>query len=121
MPFAAKAPCRFAPDRSRTSRSCRSLGCVRITVGRGWPVSGITLSTDELVALTGYQQATRQLAVLHTRGFLRAFISRRGDLVLERAHYESVSRGEVHAVVDGKVLAQPVRKQANLEFLKGKA
>lgn len=84
-------------------------------------MSGIVLSRDELAALTGYQQATRQLHVLHTRGFFRAFICRSGDLVLERAHYEAVSRGEVHSVASGKALAKPARKAANLDFLKEKA
>jgi hypothetical protein len=68
----------------------------------------ITLSQPEIVALTKYQQATKQLRVLHARGFVRAYISRDGDVVLERAHYEAVSRGE---------LQQP-RKSANLTFLR---
>lgn len=54
----------------------------------------ITLTDDELQAITGYEQATKQLRVLHDRGFTRAFIDRNGDLVLERAHYEAVVRGE---------------------------
>lgn len=55
----------------------------------------ITLTPDELEAITGYRLATKQLNVLHNRGFLRAYINRKGELVLERAHYEAVSRGEV--------------------------
>ena len=81
-------------------------------------VAGITLSPDELEAVTGYQQATKQLRVLHTRGFLRAFISRKGGVVLERAHYDAVARGEVLTVSKGAVLAKPP-KVANLGFLKG--
>ncbi len=68
----------------------------------------ITLSEPEIVSLTGYDRATKQLAVLHSRGFLRAFIDRNGSVVLERAHYEAVSRGELH---------QPGKK-ANLSFLR---
>jgi hypothetical protein len=67
----------------------------------------ITLTDAEIEALTGYKNATKQLNVLHNRGFLRAYIGRKG-VVLERAHYEAVSRGELH---------QP-RKGANLSFLK---
>jgi len=54
----------------------------------------ITLQPDELEHLTGFKQATQQLNVLQRRGFNRAFIGRRG-LVLERAHYEAVCRGQI--------------------------
>lgn len=83
-------------------------------------VAGITLSPEELEAVTGYQQATKQLRVLHTRGFLRAFISRKGGVVLERAHYDAVARGEVLTVAKGAVLAKPA-KVANLAFLRERA
>ena len=55
----------------------------------------ITLTDAELEAITGYKVATKQLNVLHRRGFLRAFIDRTGSVVLERTHYEAVSRGEL--------------------------
>lgn len=71
--------------------------------------SAIVLSADELHALTGYEQPTKQLRVLHARGFTRAFIGRRG-VVLERSHYEAVTRGEQPS-------AQPA-KRANLSFLR---
>lgn len=70
--------------------------------------SSITLSEAELVALTDYERATKQLQVLHRRGFTRAYINRSGSVVLERSHYEAVTRGEV---------AQP-GKSANLSFLR---
>lgn len=54
----------------------------------------VILSRDELKALTGYEQPSRQLAELHRRGFVRAYMGRHG-LVLERAHYEAVCRGDV--------------------------
>ncbi len=57
--------------------------------------TGITLTEPELVELTRYSRADRQLAVLHLRGFARAFIGRDGKVVLERAHFEAVCRGEV--------------------------
>lgn len=68
----------------------------------------IILSPAEIEALTGYRNTTKQLNVLHRRGFLRAYINRLGDLVLERAHYEAVSRGELHQPGSAKV--------ANLDF-----
>lgn len=69
----------------------------------------IVLSEAEIVALTGYERATKQLQVLHARGFVRAFIDRNGSVKLERAHYEAVTRGE-HVQLSGK--------KANLSFLK---
>lgn len=70
---------------------------------------GITLSIDEVEQLTGYRVATKQLQVLHRRGFHRAFINRTGAVVLERTHYEAITRGEAQNVS---------RKSANLSFLK---
>ena len=69
-------------------------------------MTAVTLQPDELEQLTGYEQATKQLDVLHKRGFTRAFIGRRG-LVLERAHYEAVCRGQ---------LDKPEARSANLSF-----
>lgn len=66
----------------------------------------VILQSEELLQLTGYEQATKQLEVLHKRGFTRAFIGRRG-LVLERAHFEAVCRGEIDRAVE---------KVANLSF-----
>ena len=54
----------------------------------------IIMTTEELEAITGYSQSCKQLSVLHWRGFFRAYIARRGGVVLERVHYETVSRGE---------------------------
>lgn len=68
----------------------------------------IVMSVEELRALTGYKAATKQLNVLHRRGFLRAYIDRNGHVVLERTHYEAVTRGELQAP----------KKTANLSFLK---
>lgn len=56
-------------------------------------MTSVTLSREELKALTGYEQPSKQLAELHRRGFARAYIGRQG-LVLERAHFEAVCRGE---------------------------
>ncbi len=54
----------------------------------------IVLTQVELIAITGYRQAARQLAELHNRGFHRATLGRDG-VVLERAHYEAVCGGAV--------------------------
>lgn len=70
----------------------------------------IVLSASELEQLTGYAVPTKQLQVLHRRGFHRAFISRKGGVVLERTHYEAVTRAEVQNTVSVK--------KANLSFLK---
>jgi hypothetical protein len=73
-------------------------------------MNAVTLQPDELEHLTGYEQATKQLDVLHKRGFTRAFIGRRG-LVLERVHYEAVCRGQID---------RPVAKEVNLSFFGAK-
>lgn len=72
-------------------------------------MTDITLSPEEIEDLTGYQAATKQLQVLHRRGFTRAYINRKGVVVVERTHYEAVTRGEVQNA--GK-------KSANLSFLR---
>jgi hypothetical protein len=68
----------------------------------------ITLTPEELAAITGYEQPCKQLQTLKARGFYRAYIARKGGVVLERTHYESVTRGQ-----DDK----PV-KSANINFMR---
>lgn len=68
----------------------------------------ITLTSQELAEVTGYEQSTKQLNVLHKRGFHRAFINRLGFVTLERTHYEAVCKGEL--------MQKP--KAANMAFLK---
>lgn len=54
----------------------------------------ITLSAEELIALTGYKRPGDQLAELLRQGFLRARRSRvTGEVILERAHFEAVCAG----------------------------
>lgn len=69
----------------------------------------VTLQPEELQALTGYEQPCKQLNILHKRGFNRAFIGRKG-VVLERAHYEAVCRGQID---------RPVPKPAWILALRG--
>lgn len=54
----------------------------------------ITLTLDELIALTGYRRGAEQLAELRHQGFWRARRSISGAVVLERAHYDAVCRGQ---------------------------
>lgn len=68
----------------------------------------ITLTPTELAEVTGYEQATKQLNVLHSRGFSRAFINRLGTVTLERPHFEAVCAGAT----------QPQTKAANVAFLR---
>lgn len=57
-------------------------------------LADLVLSAAELVALTGYRTAPRQLAELKRQGFYRARQSpTTGRVILERAHFESVSSG----------------------------
>lgn len=54
----------------------------------------IILTEDELVTLTGYKVATKQLTELHRAGFTRARIGSTGRVVLEREHYRAVCSGQ---------------------------
>lgn len=57
----------------------------------------ICLSPIELVQITGgYTRQADQLRVLHERGFFRAAILK-GQLVLERSHYDAVTRAQIGA------------------------
>ncbi len=55
--------------------------------------NAVVLSTEEIQLITGYTSATKQLQVLHERGYVRAFRSREGQIILERKHFESVCEG----------------------------
>ncbi|MEY2687537.1 MAG: hypothetical protein RL375_1735 [Pseudomonadota bacterium] len=55
----------------------------------------LVLSPAELQAITGYTQPARQLLELHTLGYFRARRAKiTGRVILERAHYDAVCRGE---------------------------
>ena len=70
-------------------------------------MSDIILSPEEIEAITQYKLTTMQLDVLRRRGFYRAYIGRKG-VILERAHYDAVTRGQDEAP------ATPPRKVARL-------
>lgn len=55
--------------------------------------SAVVLTPDEIQLITGYTSPSKQLDVLHKRGYLRAFRSREGQIILERKHFESVCEG----------------------------
>lgn len=52
------------------------------------------LSYDEIAKITGYTQPCKQLEDLRDQGFVRARRNRYGRIILERAHYDAVCRGE---------------------------
>lgn len=61
--------------------------------GRGR--ESLVLEPAELVELTGYKMAARQLVELHRAGFHRARIGMAGRVILERSHYQAVCSGQV--------------------------
>lgn len=57
--------------------------------------AAITLTAEELEALTGYRRPADQLAELLRQGYWRARRSVvTGSVILERAHYEAVAAGQ---------------------------
>lgn len=78
-------------------------------------MTDLILSDTEVEILTGYRTATKQLQVLKNRGFHRAYINRAGVVVVERAHYEAVVRGDQQ-----EQNGRPA-KIANLSFMTRKA
>jgi hypothetical protein len=58
----------------------------------------VTLSPDELRALTGYKRPAEQLRELLRLGFYRARRARvTGEVILERAHVDAVAAGAIDA------------------------
>jgi len=57
-------------------------------------MSAIILTPDELIELTGYRQPAAQLQALHKQGYWRARRLITGAVVLTRAHFEAIERGE---------------------------
>lgn len=67
----------------------------------------LTLGPDELREITGgYERQADQLRVLRERGFYRAEI-RKGHLLLERSHYDSVTRAQL---ADTQTARRPMLK-----------
>lgn len=53
----------------------------------------ITLTAQEIEALTAYKRPADQLRALHAQGYWRAHRASTGRVILERAHYLAVSEG----------------------------
>lgn len=69
-------------------------------------MSDLLLSPAEIQALTHYKAPTLQLNELRQQGFWRARIGRHG-VILERSHYEAVSRGDTQAPTTTKAIKLP--------------
>ena len=86
----------------------------------------LNLSEQELIeASGGYVRPAEQLRELHARGFSRAYIPKVGrkHVVLERAHYDAVTRGQFGpaSANDAAKLAPPAPDRAALrQFFKQK-
>lgn len=55
------------------------------------------LTREQIERMTGYVMPSKQLEVLHQRGFVRAYRNRKGEVILEQSHYDAVCRGEFGA------------------------
>lgn len=71
----------------------------------------LTLGDLELVELTGYLRPSDQVRFLHQRGFYRAALHR-GRVLLERAHYDAVTRGPAAQAPRPKVKPPRVKAPA---------
>lgn len=69
----------------------------------------LTLTPDELRQITGYTMPARQLQALHAAGYWRARRNVLGTIILTRAHYDAVERGE-----DTRPGKQPTRPKLRL-------
>ncbi len=63
---------------------------------------GLTFTEEELLEITGgYTRQADQLRVLRERGFFRAAILH-GRLVLERSHYDAVTRAQLGTIAPAR-------------------
>lgn len=58
-------------------------------------MNDLILSDDEILKITRYKHAAKQLAELHRQGFARARLARDGSVILERPHFIAVCSGQV--------------------------
>jgi hypothetical protein len=65
----------------------------------------------QIERMTGYVLPCKQLDALHQRGFVRAYRNRRGVVILEKSHYDAVTRGQFGA----QATARPA---VNVAFLR---
>jgi hypothetical protein len=105
------------------------MGNVHPLPGAPWPplpdpAPTLNLTPAEVEAAAGgYKRPGDQLRELHARGFTRGYIAKpTGKVVLERAHYEAVTRGQFgHAAnePDARPPVQPNRSGLK-DFLRKK-
>jgi hypothetical protein len=60
----------------------------------------IVLKPDELAELTDKKRPADQLRALHEMGFVRAFRSKQGRVILERTHFEAVTEGRYQSAAN---------------------
>jgi hypothetical protein len=72
----------------------------------------LLLTRDELSALTGYSQPARQLLELHKLGFCRARRDRFGQVIVERSHYDAITRSQMAEAPRPKVKPPRVKAAA---------
>jgi len=70
------------------------------------------LTEAELIRLTGYSQPARQLVELHKQGFGRARRDRFGQVIVERSHYDAVTRSQTTEAPRPKVKPPRVKAAA---------
>ena len=75
-------------------------------------MTGITLTNEELVALTGYRRPADQLRALHAAGYWRARPGPDGAVILERAHADAVARGQTSANDGSRPRVKPAVRRA---------
>lgn len=80
---------------TKNDHSCPT--CQQPIDEQSWTPVDIVMTVDELIALTGYRDPGKQVAELHRQGYFRARRSRLGGVILERAHYDAVCRGQAGA------------------------
>jgi hypothetical protein len=74
--------------------------------------AGLTFSADELREITGgYTRPADQLRVLKDRGFYRAAILK-GNLILERSHYDQVTRAALGDLPGKRPMLKSMRQRA---------
>lgn len=66
----------------------------------------LLLTPAEITELTGRQRITEQLAELRRQGYWRTVANAAGRIVLPRAHFEAVNRGEDRQLA-GQTPARP--------------
>lgn len=74
-------------------------------------MSSLCLSKEEIIALTKKHHPSKQLEILLSRGFYRAYrVDGMGDVILERAHYEAVCMGGI-ATNKPRPKVRPIRNE----------